>query len=85
MPPIWLLPGGPAGGFAPLVMQAVRPASSLDINMVGTFAMPPADMALSVDIRFYLRQWEGSYTLEWQGGDAAVVRFEKEGDLKGEP
>lgn len=41
-------------------------------------------MALSVDIRFYLRQWEGSYTLEWQGGDAAVVRFEKEADLKGE-
>lgn len=40
------------------------------------------DMALSVDIRFYLRQWEGGYTLEWQGGDAAIVRFEKEADLK---
>ena len=39
---------------------------------------------MSVDLRFYLRQWEGAYRLEWQGGDAAIVRFEREQDLKGE-
>jgi hypothetical protein len=42
------------------------------------------DIAMSVDIRFYLRQWEGAYQLEWQGGDAVVVRFEREQDLKGD-
>jgi hypothetical protein len=42
------------------------------------------DIAMSVDIRFYLRQWEGAYQLEWQGGDAVVIRFEREQDLKGE-
>ncbi len=42
-----------------------------------------ADIALSVDLHFYLRQWQGAYSLEWQGGDAAVVRFEREQDLKG--
>ncbi|PRW45017.1 Glucose-induced degradation 4 [Chlorella sorokiniana] len=40
------------------------------------------DIALSADVRFYLRRWEGTYALEWQGGDAAVVRFEREQDLK---
>ena len=40
-------------------------------------------MALSLDIRFYLRQWEGGYSLEWQGGEAAIVRFLRESDLKG--
>ncbi len=43
----------------------------------------PADIALSADVRFYLRRWEGAYSLEWQGGDAAVVRFERDQDLKG--
>ena len=42
------------------------------------------DMALSLDLRYYLRQWEGAFTVEWQGGDAAVVRFQREQDLKGE-
>lgn len=44
---------------------------------------PRADIALSADVRFYLRRWEGAYSLEWQGGDTAVVRFEREQDLKG--
>jgi hypothetical protein len=35
-----------------------------------------------VDLRFYLRQWEGAYRLDWQGGDAAVVRFERAQDLQ---
>ncbi|KAI3426465.1 hypothetical protein D9Q98_008832 [Chlorella vulgaris] len=40
------------------------------------------DVAMSVDLSFYLRQWDGQYAVEWQGGDAAVVRFEREQDLK---
>jgi hypothetical protein len=41
------------------------------------------DVALSVDVHYYLRRWEGGYKLEWEGGDAVVVRFERKEDLEG--
>ena len=37
-----------------------------------------------MDVHYYLRRWEGAYKLEWEGGDAVVVRFERQADLDGE-
>ena len=39
-------------------------------------------IALSCDLGYYLRRWEGGYRLEWEGGEAAVVRFERPEDRR---
>eukprot|EP00887_Chlorella_sp_A99_P007429 scaffold2.g7429.t1 len=39
-------------------------------------------VAPSVDLRYYLRRWEGGYALEWESSEAAVVRFARAEDLK---
>ncbi|KAK2077112.1 hypothetical protein QBZ16_004746 [Prototheca wickerhamii] len=33
------------------------------------------DVAMSVDLHYYLRRWEGAYKLSWESADTAAVRF----------
>ena len=41
------------------------------------------DVALTADVRYYLRRWDGGYTMEWEpSGTAVVIQFEQEEDKK---
>lgn len=61
-----------------------RPAGPPALTPLPCACCPGADIAMSADVRFYLRRWEGAYAMEWEkGGDAAVVRFERQEDLQG--
>ena len=38
------------------------------------------DIVPACDITYYLRSWEGRYSVEWEGNSAAIVRFERKED-----
>lgn len=42
------------------------------------------DVAMSVDLHYYLRRWEGAYKLSWESADTAAVRFTNPQDQQGE-
>ena len=42
------------------------------------------DIAMSCDLHYYLRQWDGGFALEWESGEVAVARFRRAEDLAGE-
>ncbi|KAL6777341.1 hypothetical protein ACKKBF_B21135 [Auxenochlorella protothecoides x Auxenochlorella symbiontica] len=40
------------------------------------------EVALSADLHYYLRRWEGAYRLDWEGADVAIAQFPAAADQK---